>query len=214
MFEDYVPEPIRAFFLPDEIEALVALGRLERAERLLAAFEEAAQRLHRGWALMMASRCRALLSAARGDLDAAAAHADRALITGEKVELRIEVARTFLAAGQIERRRRRRALAAGHLRRAVELFEQMGASLWAERARGELRRVGLRAAASTQLTASERRVAELTTSGMTNREVAAQLFMSPKTVEANLARIYRKLGVHSRAELGARLAVALESEQM
>lgn len=78
--------------------------------------------------------------------------------------------------------------------------------MWAERARAELGRVGLRPPAPTELTASERRVAELTASGLTNREVAAQLFMSPKTVEARLARVYRKLGVRSRAQLGALLA--------
>jgi DNA-binding CsgD family transcriptional regulator len=67
-------------------------------------------------------------------------------------------------------------------------------------------RVGLRPPAAGELTASERKVAELIGSGRTNREVAAELFMSPKTVEATLARVYRKLGVHSRAQLGAELA--------
>jgi DNA-binding CsgD family transcriptional regulator len=215
MFEHYVPEPIRAFFVPDEIEALIAIGRLERAEHLLDAFEEAAQRLDRAWALMLASRCRAQLTAAGGDLEGASAHALRALRRGEEVELRIEVARTFLVAGRIERRRRRKAIAAGHLRRAKEMFEGMGAALWAQRAHEELRRVGLRPSAPTELTASERQVAELIASGLTNREVAARLFMSPKTVEANLARIYRKLRVHSRAELGAQLAsIAFDAEQM
>ena len=94
------------------------------------------------------------------------------------------------------------------LERALVIFEAAGAVLWAERARGELERVGLRRAAPDQLTESERRVAELAASGLTNREVAAQLFMSPKTVEANLARAYRKLGIRSRAELGTRLAAA------
>jgi DNA-binding CsgD family transcriptional regulator len=206
MFDDGVPEPARAFFLPDQIEALIGLGRLERAERLLAGFGEAARRLDRTWALMLAARCRALLLAARGDLEAASGEAAEALTRCAGLELGIEVARTFLIAGQIERRRRRKACAAGHLRRAAELFEQMGAGLWSERARAELGRVGLRPPAPSLLTASERGVAELIAAGRTNREAAAQLFMSPKTVEANLARVYRKLGVHSRAELGAKLA--------
>jgi DNA-binding CsgD family transcriptional regulator/tetratricopeptide (TPR) repeat protein len=205
-FEDYVPEPLLAFFLPDQIEALIGLGRLDRAERLLASFDEAARRLDRPWALVLASRCRALLLAARGDLDGASAEAGQALGRCDGLELRIEAARTLLAAGQVERRRRRKAAAADHLRRAAGLFDQMGAALWAERARAELGRVGLRPPAPTGLTASERRVAELIASGRTNREVAAQLFMSPKTVEAKLARIYRKLGVHSRAQLGVQLA--------
>jgi DNA-binding CsgD family transcriptional regulator len=99
-------------------------------------------------------------------------------------------------------------VAAEWLRQALELFEQAGARLWAQRARAELGRVGVRPAAPGQLTACERRVAELAAYGRTNRQVAAQLFISPKTVEANLARAYRKLGIRSRAELGARLAGA------
>jgi DNA-binding CsgD family transcriptional regulator len=82
--------------------------------------------------------------------------------------------------------------------------------LWAQRAQSELRRVGLRPAAPDQLTDSERRVAELTASGLKNREVAVQLFMSPKTVEATLARAYRKLGIRSRAQLALSLAATLQ----
>jgi DNA-binding NarL/FixJ family response regulator len=77
--------------------------------------------------------------------------------------------------------------------------------MWAEQARAELGRVGLRRAPD-ELTPTERRVAELAATGLTNREVASAAFMSPKTVEANLARVYRKLGIASRAELGARMA--------
>jgi DNA-binding CsgD family transcriptional regulator len=212
-FEDHVPEPVRAFFVPDEIEALIGLGRLDRAGYLLAAFDEAARRTDRPWALMRAFRCRALLLAARGDLDGASAQAGHALGSCAGLELRIEVARTFLAAGQIERRRRRKSNAADHLGRAAGLFERMGAALWAERARAELGRVGLRPPAPGKLTASEHKVAELIASGLTNREVAAQLFMSPKTVEATLARVYRKLGVHSRAQLGAELRACLDKHR-
>jgi DNA-binding CsgD family transcriptional regulator len=204
-FENHVPEPGRAFFLPDEIEALIGIGQLEKADRLLGQFEEAARRLERPWALMRAARARALLLAASGDVEAASAQAAEALARCAGLALRIEVARTYLVAGQIERRHRRKGVAADHLGRALELFQQSGAQLWVERTRAELARVGLRQAASGQLTATERRVAEFTVSGLTNREVAAQLFMSPKTVEANLARVYRKLGVRSRAELGAQL---------
>ena len=206
MFEDHVPEPLLAFFLPDQIEALTELGRLDRAERLLASFDEAARRLDRRWALMQVSRCRALLLAARGDLDGACAQAGQALSRCAGLELRIEAARTVLVVGQVERRRRRKAAAAEHLGRAAGLFEHMGAAIWAERARAELGRVGLRPPAPGELTASERRVAELIASGRTNRQVAAQLFISPKTVEARVARVYRKLGVRSRAQLGAQLA--------
>ncbi len=204
-FEEGVPDPARPFFLPDEIEALIGLGQLEAAERLLANFEESAQRLKRGWALMRSARCRAQLLAAQGDLDAASKAAGNAVALCGRLELRIEVARTLLVAGQLERRRRKKRVASEHLRNAAAEFEQMGARLWAERAKAELRRVGLRRSAPDELTESERRVAELAASGLKNREVAAQLFLSPKTVEATLARVYRKLEIHSRAELGARL---------
>ena len=95
--------------------------------------------------------------------------------------------------------------AAEALREAVEIFERLGAPAWEQQARGELGRVGLRRAPD-ELTATELRVAELAAAGLTNREVASAAFMSPKTVQANLARIYRKLGISSRAELGARMA--------
>jgi DNA-binding CsgD family transcriptional regulator len=206
--QEEVPDPIRPFFLPDEIEALIGLGRLDPAERLLTNFEAAARRLRRGWALMMAARCRALLLAARGDLDDASGTMGEALTLCEGLELRIEVARTLLLAGQLERRRRKKRVASEYLQKATAEFEEMGARLWAERAKAELRRVGLRPSAPDELTASERRVAELTASGLKNREVAAQLYLSPKTVEATLARVYRKLEIHSRAELGARLGGA------
>jgi DNA-binding CsgD family transcriptional regulator len=206
MFEERgVPEPIVGFFLPDAIEALIALGRVQRAERLLAQFEEGARRLGRGWALMAAGRCRALLQCARGDLSGAAATAHEALAEADTIELRLEVARTLLVAGQIERRCRSKQAARKSLERALEIFEYTGARLWADKTREELGRTGLRRARPGDLTEAERRVAELAASGLTNREVAAKLFMSPKTVEANLARVYRKLDIHSRAELGARL---------
>ena len=200
-------EPVRAMFLADAIEALVALGQLDRAEQLIAVLGRAATRLDRGWALAQAARCRALLLAARGDLDAASQAAGMAITLSEGLELRLELARTLLAAGQIERRARRKRAARELFERALEIFEAAGARLWASRARQEQERVAVRSAPGA-LSASEQRVARLAASGLTNREVAAQLFMSPKTVEANLARAYRKLGIRSRAELGSRLAGA------
>jgi DNA-binding NarL/FixJ family response regulator len=115
--------------------------------------------------------------------------------------------------GRVQRRTRRKAAAKQSLERALEIFEELPAPLWAQRARDELGRIGLRRAAPGELTASERRVAELAAAGLTNREVAARLFMSPKTVEANVARAYRKLGIRSRAELGARLADTQDAAQ-
>jgi DNA-binding CsgD family transcriptional regulator len=202
-FDEYIPDPARAFFVPDAVEALIALGDLPRAEHLLDVFEEAARRQERRWALMICARCRALLLAERGLLEQASAAASSGVEIGADSELRIEVARTFLVAGQVERRQRHKRAAVDYLQEALDVFEPAGARLWTQRTRAELGRVGLRPAAPAGLTVSERRVAELAGSGRTNREVAAELFMSPKTVEAHLARIYRKLDVRSRAELGA-----------
>ncbi|HEU5418592.1 MAG TPA: AAA family ATPase [Streptosporangiaceae bacterium] len=199
-----VTEPARAVFLAEAIEALVALGQLDRAQRLTAMLEQAAMRLHRGWALAQAGRCRALLLAARGDLVGASRAASAALRHAGRLELRLELARTLLIAGEIERRSKRKRSARELLEDARQIFEEAGARMWAQRTRAELDRVTARRTGS-QLTDSEKHVAYLAASGLTNRQVAAQLFMSPKTVEANLARAYRKLGIHSRAELGARL---------
>jgi DNA-binding NarL/FixJ family response regulator len=116
--------------------------------------------------------------------------------------LRLELARTLLVAGEIERRSRKKRAACELFAHAAEIFESAGASLWEQRTRAELDRAAGRRTGS-DLTESEKLVADLAASGLTNRQVAAQLFMSAKTVEANLARVYRKLGIRSRAELGA-----------
>jgi DNA-binding NarL/FixJ family response regulator len=115
-----------------------------------------------------------------------------------------ELARTLLCVGRVERRRKLRKSARAALQQAVEILEQMGTPLWAATARTELDRTHLREAPA-ELSPSELRVAELAGCGLTNRQIASQLFLSPKTVEANLARAYGKLGIRSRAELGARM---------
>lgn len=87
------------------------------------------------------------------------------------------------------------------LEQALTIFEQLGARLWAERARGELARVGGRPAATGELTETERRIATLVAEGRSNKEIASALYITPKTVGTQLSRIYRKVGVHSRTEL-------------
>jgi DNA-binding NarL/FixJ family response regulator len=114
----------------------------------------------------------------------------------------LERARTQLLLGQIQRRQRLKAAATETLREALAAFEGMGIPLWAERVRTELSRCAVVPRRPTELTPVERRVATLAAEGMTNRDVAAALFISAKTVEANLSRVYRKLDIHSRAELG------------
>src|SRR5262249_2256488 len=113
---------------------------------------------------------------------------------------------TELVLGRVRRRRRERRLAKAAFESALAGFEALGAARWAERARAELERGGLRHGSGTGPTPAEREVAGLAASGMTNRQVADALFVSPKTVEVALARAYQKLGVRSRAELGALMA--------
>jgi DNA-binding CsgD family transcriptional regulator len=192
-------------FLPDAVEALVRLGHLEEAQPLLAELEATAARVDRAAALAAASRCRALLLAEHGDAEAAWNAIGQALRQHDRVPMPVERARTLLVKGQLERRARRWRAAQESMQQALAIFERAGAAAWAGQARTELGRVCLYHRPQGELTDSERRVAGLAATGLTNREVAAQLFMSPKTVEANLARAYRKLGIRSRAELGARL---------
>ena len=120
-----------------------------------------------------------------------------------RLPMPFERARTQLLLGQLQRRQRQKDASSNTFREALQAFDAMGAALWADRTRAELARAKVaRRRDVVGLTPSEQRVAELAASGMTNRDVAAALFISPKTVEANLARIYRKLGIKSRAELG------------
>ena len=198
-----IAEPMTAPFLPDEVEALVLLGELDRAEALLDLFHRRAAELDRPWALATALRGRGLIAAGRGDLEAATEVLEDSLRAHEQLDMPFELGRTLLVLGQVRRRRREKRAAASALERAVEIFDQVGARLWAERARSELERCGLRRAGADELTPTERRVAELAATGSTNRQIADAIFVSPKTVEANLARVYRKLGIRSRAELGA-----------
>jgi DNA-binding NarL/FixJ family response regulator len=117
-----------------------------------------------------------------------------------------ERARTLLAKGQLHRRRKEKRLADETLHAALAIFEDLGATVWADRARQELGRVGRRPHAPTELTATEHQVADLAARGLSNRQIAEQAFLAPKTVGNVLERVYLKLGIHSRAELGARMS--------
>jgi DNA-binding NarL/FixJ family response regulator len=148
---------------------------------------------------------RAMVDAASGRMPEALAAIEQALTWYDTSPLRFDRARTLLIAGQIHRRVKAKRLAQEALAEAHREFTAFGAAAWARQAAAELARVNLRPAAASALTETERRVAELAAAGLTNREVAQQLFVAVKTVEANLARVYRKLGITSRAELGARM---------
>ena len=201
-------EPVTAFCLPEGIEALVALGELTRAERLVELLEDRGRRLDRVWALAVAARLRGLLEAERGDLTAAQAALELALVHHERGELGFERARALLAHGAILRRAGRRKLAREAIDAARIAFETMGARVFAQRAAAEAARLPAHreSGGDAGLTPAEARTAELVAQGHTNREVARALFVSEKAVEAHLTRVYRKLGVRSRAELAAKLA--------
>lgn len=190
---------------PLAIETLVASGQVDEARELLERFAQEATALDTPSALAVEARCRAQLAAAEGDLTAAIGAVEEALVLHESGDWPFEHGRALLVLGRTLRRMKRKTEAKRSLEAALSVFERLPAPLWAERCREEIGRIGLRRAPAGDLTEGERRVAELAASGLTNREVAARLFLSPKTVEANLARAYRKLGIHSRAELGARL---------
>jgi DNA-binding CsgD family transcriptional regulator/tetratricopeptide (TPR) repeat protein len=194
-----------ASFLPDAVEALTALDRADEAEPLVDALERNGRRLNRAWMLAVGARCRAMVLAAGGDVEAAVLSARQALTEHDRLSMPFERARTQLLLGQLTRRAGSESTAV--LRDALAVFERLGTELWANRALAELagRRTTAPAPQKDALTVAELQVAELAASGMTNRDVAAKLFISSKTVEAALARVYRKLDIGSRAELARRL---------
>jgi DNA-binding CsgD family transcriptional regulator len=201
---DGIREPALCRFLPDEIEALVRLGEFSMAEALLGPFEARCAQLGRRWGIATASRCRGLLLAARGDLTSGGAALDAGLKAQQRLAMPFEKARTLLAAGEVHRRQRHKHTALTLLQAALAIFERLGAPLWQSLVIDELSRLGTHATplgTGPVLTAAEQRVADLVAEGHTNSEIAAELFMGRRTVEAHLSRVYRKLGVRSRTEL-------------
>ena len=119
-----------------------------------------------------------------------------------------ELARTLLALGTVQRKAQHKRAARESLERAVEIFERLGARLWLEKTRSELRRIGGRMSYEGRLSETERRIVELVVAGRRNREVAAELSLSLNTIQWNLSKVYRKLGVSSRTELAAHVVAA------
>ena len=184
----------------DGVEALVLLDRLDPADELLETLRYEARRGHR-WAAPAAERCAALVVLARGDADAAVVAAQSAADGFEAAGFPLDRARALFVAGEALRRSGKRSRAGELIEAAKEIFAQLGARLWVDRADTQLRRARPRPRRDRELTSAERRVAALVASGKTNREVASQLFTTVNTVEKHLTRIYRKLGVRSRTEL-------------
>jgi DNA-binding CsgD family transcriptional regulator len=189
---------------PELVDAYLRLGRREEAQALASGFIAAAAAKALPWALARAERCRGLL--AQGDgMEQSFAEAVR---LHERTPDVFELARTRLAFGACLRRERKRVRAREELRAALAAFEQLGAEPWAEQARVELLATGetaRRRDASTldDLTPQELQIARLLARGMTTREAAAAIFVSPKTIEYHLAHVYRKLRIRSREELAA-----------
>lgn len=188
---------------PYQLDSLLARDDLVGARTVLARLEQRGTVLPRPWITAVLPGARALVAAADGDVAGALACFDER----ETAALPpFETAWSLLVEGRLRRRDRQKRAAAAALEQAADRFDRIGAPSWAARARRELDRIGLRRRPPGELTPSEARIAELAAGGLTNRQIAQAAFMSVKTVEANLARVYRKLGIHSRAELGARMA--------
>jgi DNA-binding CsgD family transcriptional regulator len=193
------------FAWTNAIEVLIGIGELGVAREYVEHYEDRAQRSASPWALATAARGRGLLAASEGDLAAARAALERALAEHQRMRCPFELGRTLLALGAVSRRGREKAAARDAFDQALGVFDELGASLWARRARDELQRISGRRRSSGELTEMEERVALLAAQGLANKEIAAELYISVHTVEAHLSRTYRKLGIRSRAALAGRL---------
>ena len=189
----------------DTIEVLIGLGELDAAQEHLDRYRELPS-IGFPRARVGAARAEGLLHAARGDKNAAVRILQESLDAEEPWIYRLERGRTLLALGTVQRQAQQRRAARATLEEAAGLFDSLGAKPWAEKARTELGRISGRGAASDELTTLERRVAELAADGRRNKEIAAAMYVTVATVEAHLSRVYRKLGVRSRAELAGRFS--------
>jgi DNA-binding CsgD family transcriptional regulator len=209
--EPMVTEVLDQSWVPwgyDLVEAYARAGRVEEAQALLAAVAPAPDDETHRVQHALAARCRGLLAPRETML----AEFETALAWHEVSEQPFERARTLLCLGERLRRERRRAAARARLRRALETFEQLGAVVWAGRARAELTATGetlsRRPGVAAELTPQELQVVMVVARGATNAEAAAALFLSPKTIEYHLSNIYRKTRLRSRGELAALASAA------
>jgi DNA-binding CsgD family transcriptional regulator len=195
-------EPMLVPWAPDLIEAYVRAGRTADARAMVAVLQRQAAAAGTAITGAVLARCHGMLDE---DFDAAFAEA---LTLDDQRPMPFERARTLLSLGRRLHRARRRAEARDSLRQALAGFERIGAVSWAAQAQSELRAAGARrrAAHDDSMTAQELLVATAVSRGTSNREIATELFLAPKTVEFHLRQIYRKLGVGSRAQLVATLA--------
>ncbi len=207
--EHEMRHPLEVPWAQDLVEAYARSGRRKDAARVLARLQFQAERARLPSALAAASRCRGLLA----NDDGFAADFEQALAFHDRVPTPFERARTELCFGERLRRARRSSDARTHLRTALDAFERLDAAPWAARARAELAATGETTNAGGEgwirsLTPQELQLALIVGRGATNKEASAALFISPKTVEAHLHRVYVKLGIRSRTELARLLARA------
>jgi DNA-binding CsgD family transcriptional regulator len=217
-----VGEPSVLRWHTDLASGLVTIGELNEAEETLRMARDAiAHRTRNAGVVALLDRAEALLRAERGDIDGAVELVGGAARRFELLGQPIERGHALLVLGQVERRRRRYAAARAAVGEALSTFTAVGAKPWVEQAARTLtrvdgtdnqpapnllvrERVDMSAALST-LTTTETRIATMVREGASNREIATRMFLSVKTVEATLTRIYRKLGVRSRTQLSSRL---------
>jgi DNA-binding CsgD family transcriptional regulator len=206
-WEAFQPDPIGygTYLVPELAEAASKTADRAQLESALEWLSERTRVISSGWATGIEARVRALLS--EGEVAESLYRQSIEHLSGTRA--RLELARTHLLYGEWLRRERRRLDAREHLRTALEAFTSMGAEAFAGRAERELLATGERARKRTvdtldQLTPQETQIARLAANGHTNREIAAQLFISPSTVEYHLRKAFRKLGVKSRAQLSQR----------
>lgn len=197
-------EPSVVQWQPDHVEALARTGRHAEAEDALEVLDRQASETGGRWALATAQRCHGVLAHAQQDEFASCF--DRALELADPRWHHFEIARTHLCYGEALRRTKQHTRAREHLRVALTEFARLGAKPWEEKARSELLAAGDRttprlATSGAELSPQELQVALAVAQGLTNREVADRLFLSTKTIESHLARVYSKLGVRSRSQL-------------
>jgi DNA-binding CsgD family transcriptional regulator len=203
-------QPSLIMSTPDLVEAYARAGRRDDAAALIDVFEARGRKAGGLWPEAATARMRGLLASD----EEMRAHFEAALAVHATLPMPFERARTLLCFGERLRRARQRAEAREPLKEALEIFERLGARGWAERTRTELRATGEQQArraetAAEQLTPHELQIAVLVAQGMTNREAASALFLSPKTIEYHLGQIYRKLDVRGRAQLARLMAMEL-----
>lgn len=200
--------PVAVPFAADLVEAHVRIGQRDRAEQVLAHLTRQATTTGLAWPTAAAARCRGLLAETTAEAEDAFAEAHAA---HQRLSTPFEHARTQLCHGETLRRLRRPTEARAQLTSAHATFQRLGATTWASRTAAELAATGQHHTTAPNgrragpdldaLTPQELQVARAIADGLNNREVAALLYLSRKTVEAHLTRIYRKLGLRSRTQL-------------